>query len=129
VLGHETELNRLVPAGGFCAVQVSPPVVVPMIVEPTPSLPLLPTATQSSESEQEILVTSTALDIPRVQLSSGQRNLVVSAMGPSDTFVVGAVVAEASVEDPDEAIPECTEGSVMGIASCPSSVVEGPCPR
>ena len=40
---------------------MTPPVVVPMIVEPAPRLPLLPTATQSLGSEQEILVTSTAL--------------------------------------------------------------------
>ena len=32
-----------------------------MMVDPAPRLPLLPTATQSSESEQEMLVTSTAL--------------------------------------------------------------------
>jgi hypothetical protein len=33
-----------------------------MMVEPVPVLPLLPTATQSSKVEQEIPVTSTALD-------------------------------------------------------------------
>ena len=61
VLGHEAELNRLVPGGGVCAVHDRPPVVVPMMVEPAPRLPVLPTATQSSESEQEIPVRSTAL--------------------------------------------------------------------
>ena len=61
VLGHETELKRLVPGGGVCAVQDSPPVVVPMIVDPAPRLPVLPTAMQSAAAEQEIPVRSTAL--------------------------------------------------------------------
>ena len=61
VLGHDTEFNRLVPAGGVCAVQDRPPVVVLMIVDPAPRLPVFPTATQSSAAEQEIPVRSTAL--------------------------------------------------------------------
>ena len=47
-------------------------------------------------------------------------------MGPCGVLVVVALVHEASVEYADEAIPECTEGSVMGVPSRPSSVIEGP---
>ena len=53
--------SRLVPGGGLCAVHDTPPVVVFMMVDPAPRLPVLPTATQSSAAEQEIPVTSTAL--------------------------------------------------------------------
>jgi hypothetical protein len=60
VLGHDTEFSRLVPVGGFCWVQFNPPVTVPMIVEPAPVLPLLPTAMQFSAAEQEMPVRSTA---------------------------------------------------------------------
>ena len=59
--GHDAELRRLVPAGGVRAVHDRPPVVVVMMVDPAPMLPLLPTATQSAGAEQEIPVTSTAL--------------------------------------------------------------------
>jgi hypothetical protein len=62
VLGHDTELIRLAPTGGFCDIQDSPPVVVVMIVAPAPVLPLSPTATQSVAFEQEMPVRSTALD-------------------------------------------------------------------
>jgi hypothetical protein len=62
LLGHETELSRPVPFGGVCVDHDSPPVVVAMIVEPDPLLPVLPTAMQSSAVEQEILVRSTAAD-------------------------------------------------------------------
>ena len=60
VLGQETEFKRLVPAGGVCAVQDNPPVVVPMMVEPAPLFPVFPTAMQSSAAEHEIPVRSTA---------------------------------------------------------------------
>jgi hypothetical protein len=60
VLGHETEFKRLVPRGGVCAVHDNPPLVVAMIVEPAPMLPVLPTAMQSAGAEQEIPVRSTA---------------------------------------------------------------------
>ena len=46
----------LVPAGGFWAVHDNPPLIVPMIVDPAPSLPLLPTAMQSSGAEHEMPV-------------------------------------------------------------------------
>ncbi len=59
--GHDAELRRLVPAGGVRAAHERPPVVVVMMVDPAPMLPLLPTATQSAGAEQEIPVTSTAL--------------------------------------------------------------------
>ncbi len=62
VVGHDAELKRLVPVGGLCAVHERPPVVVLMMVDPAPRLPVLPTATQSSTAEQEMPVTSTALD-------------------------------------------------------------------
>ena len=48
VLGHETAFRWLVPDGGFCAAQDNPPVVVPMMVDPAPMLPLFPTAMQST---------------------------------------------------------------------------------
>jgi hypothetical protein len=60
VLGHEAEFSVLVPAGAFWAVHDKPPVIVPMIVDPAPLLPLLPTAMQSSGAEHEMPVRSTA---------------------------------------------------------------------
>ena len=48
------------PLGGIWAVHDNPPVVVATIVEPAASLPVLPTATQSSVAEHEMLVRSTA---------------------------------------------------------------------
>jgi len=62
VLGHETELIVLVPAGGLWDVHDNPPVVVSMIVDPAPLLPLLPTAMQARAVEHEMPVRSTALD-------------------------------------------------------------------
>jgi len=62
VLGQETEFRPPVPLGGVWAVHDNPPVVVLMIVEPAPSLPLFPTAIQSSAAEHEIPVRSTAFD-------------------------------------------------------------------
>jgi hypothetical protein len=59
--GHDAELKRLIPVGGLCEVQETPPDVVLMMVDPAPSVPELPTATQFSGAEQEIPVTSTAL--------------------------------------------------------------------
>jgi len=61
VVGQATELRRLVPGGGVWAVHRVPPVVVLMMVEPAPRLPVVPTATQTSAAEQEIPVRSTAL--------------------------------------------------------------------
>jgi hypothetical protein len=52
----------LVPVGGFSLVQERPPELVLMMVEPTPVLPLLPTATQSKSVEHEIPVVSTAFE-------------------------------------------------------------------
>jgi len=60
VLGHETESIVLVPAGRVWDVHDNPPVVVPMIVDPAPSLPLLPTAMQARAVEHEMPVRSTA---------------------------------------------------------------------
>jgi hypothetical protein len=60
--GHDAELKRLVPVGGLCEVQETPPDVVLMMVDPVPRVPELPTATQSSAAEQEIPVISTALE-------------------------------------------------------------------
>ena len=61
VVGHDAERIRLVPVGGFSLIQVRPPEVVLMIVEPAPVFPPFPTATQSSKLEQEMPVKSTAL--------------------------------------------------------------------
>jgi hypothetical protein len=62
VFGQETELSGPIPGGGVCEDHDKPPVVVVMMVEPAPGLPLFPTATQSFALAQEILVTSTELD-------------------------------------------------------------------
>jgi hypothetical protein len=62
LLGHETAFSRLAPGGGFCGNHESPPVEVPMMVEPAPVLPLLPTAMQFTALEHEMPVRSTALD-------------------------------------------------------------------
>src|ERR1700722_17233247 len=51
--GHDTELIPLVPEGGDCAAHATPPVDVFMMVELAPTLPVLPTATQSSIDEHE----------------------------------------------------------------------------
>ena len=59
--GQDTERMSLVPEGGDCAAHATPPDEVFMIVELAPTLPVLPTATQSSIEEQEIPVSSTAL--------------------------------------------------------------------
>ena len=61
VVGHDAELKRLVPGGGVCAAHDRPAVVVPMIVDPAPILPVLPTAMQSTALEQDTPVRSTAL--------------------------------------------------------------------
>jgi hypothetical protein len=53
VLGHEADVSWLTPVGGLTAVQVNPPSVVIMIVEPDPAFPLFPMAAQSSVAEQE----------------------------------------------------------------------------
>ena len=60
VVGQDTPPMRPVPEGGDCALQDRPPVVVLMMVDPAPRLPLFPTATQAPGAEQEIPVTSTA---------------------------------------------------------------------
>ena len=61
-VGHEAEFRWLIPEGGVCADHERPPVVVVMMVVPAPMLPVLPTAAHASTAEQEMLVTSTALD-------------------------------------------------------------------
>lgn len=60
LLGHETPFSGPDPLGGLDAVHCTPPVVVLMIVEPAPVLPVLPTATQARALEHEIPVRSTA---------------------------------------------------------------------
>jgi hypothetical protein len=60
VVGHEIEFSGPVPDGSDSEAQDSPPLVVLMIVDPAPWLPVLPTAMQSSAPEQEIPVRSTA---------------------------------------------------------------------
>lgn len=60
MLGHEAELRRLVPDGRVSTVQELPAVVVLMIVDPAPVLPLFPTATQSLLLEQVVPVMLTA---------------------------------------------------------------------
>ena len=46
-------------------------------------------------------------------------------MAPGDGLVIGRVVLEAAVEDPDEAIAEGSESGVMGVSGRPVAVVEG----
>ena len=45
-------------------------------------------------------------------------------MVPGDVFVVAVVVAEAAVEDPDEAVAECAERLVVQVAGGAPLVVE-----
>ena len=53
-------------------------------------------------------------------LSSGGGLAVV----PGGVFVVGGLVCEAAVEDPDETVGEGSEGSVVGVANPAAVVVE-----
>ena len=62
VLGHETAFRSPAPGGGFCVAHDNPPVVVPMMVDPAPLLPLFPTAMQSTAVAHEMPVRSTALE-------------------------------------------------------------------
>jgi hypothetical protein len=62
VVGHDTDRRRLVPAGSVSFVQVRPPEIVLITVEPVPVLPLSPTATQLRRLEHETPVTLTALE-------------------------------------------------------------------
>jgi hypothetical protein len=62
LVGHDAERRRLVPDGSVSSVHESPPEFVLMRVEPAPVFPVLPTATQSSNVEQETPVKSTALE-------------------------------------------------------------------
>jgi hypothetical protein len=61
VLGHDTAFRSLAPDGGFCVAHNNPPVVVPMMVDPAPLLPLFPRAMQSTAFAHEMPVRSTAL--------------------------------------------------------------------
>jgi hypothetical protein len=38
------------------------------------------------------------------------------AVCPGGVFVVGGVVAEAAVQDPDESVAQCAGGLVVGVA-------------
>ena len=46
-------------------------------------------------------------------------------VGPGGGLVVGLVVAQAAVEDPDEPVGEGSEGLVVGVAGCAVPVVVG----
>lgn len=46
-------------------------------------------------------------------------------MAPGNRLVVGRVALEAAVEDADQSVAEGPEGSVMGVTSRTSVVVEG----
>jgi len=56
--------------------------------------------------------------------SSGLGGVAWVAVVPGDVFVVVGVVAEAAVEDADEAAAEGTEGLVVQVAGVASLVVE-----
>src|SRR5260221_7579599 len=58
-------------------------------------------------------------------MSSGDRGSVV----PSCVLVVEDAVSEAAVEDPDEAIGESSQGTMVSIARGAPLVVEGPSAR
>ena len=45
-------------------------------------------------------------------------------MCPDGVFVVGCLVFEAAVEDADQAVGEGSQGMVVEVAGCSSSVVE-----
>jgi hypothetical protein len=62
LLGHETEWSWLIPGGGVSLDQDNPPVVVTMIIDPAPGLPLFPTAMQSLALAHEMLKRSTPLE-------------------------------------------------------------------
>ncbi len=62
VVGHETEWSWLIPGGGDWLDQDNPPVVVAIIVDPAPALPLFPTAMQSLALAHEMLKRSTPLE-------------------------------------------------------------------
>lgn len=62
VVGHETESSWLIPGGGDWLDQDNPPVVVAIIVDPAPALPLFPTAMQSLALADEMLKRSTPLE-------------------------------------------------------------------
>jgi hypothetical protein len=51
-------------------------------------------------------VAGRGLDIPRLQMSSGQGKFVLWTVCPSGHFVVGDVMSEAAVEHADKAVPE-----------------------
>ena len=61
--------------------------------------------------------------IPRLDVSSGLVGFLFGPVAPSDVLVVGAVVVEAAVQDADEAVPESSEGGVVGVAGGPADVV------
>ena len=65
------------------------------------------------------------LDTPGAGLSSGD-GVGCLSVGPGCVFVVGGVVLEASVEDPDETVPEGAEGLVVTVAVGAVLVVEHP---
>jgi hypothetical protein len=50
------------PNGGLCADHEVPPLIVPIMVDPSFELPLLPTAMQSSALSQEIPVSAIAFE-------------------------------------------------------------------
>jgi hypothetical protein len=50
---HKTEAISFDPEGRDCAVQFCPPLAVVMTVEPSPTFPESPTATQFKRLEQE----------------------------------------------------------------------------
>ena len=59
-------------------------------------------------------------------MSSGGGKFVFRAVGPGDGFIVGDVVDEASVEDPDEAVAKGSKGLVVGVSGGASGVVVAP---
>ena len=61
------------------------------------------------------------LDIPRLV---AVKRRVGCAVGPGGVFVVEGAVAEAAVEDADEAVGEGSEGLVVGVAGGSALVVE-----
>jgi hypothetical protein len=62
VMGHEAECTCPIPKGVDSEDQAKPPVVVAMIGDPAPVLPLSPTLTQSFALAQEIPIRSTAFE-------------------------------------------------------------------
>jgi hypothetical protein len=49
--------------------------------------------------------------------------------GPGGGFVVGGVVAQAAVQDPDETVGQAPQSVIVADVACPETVIKGAGPR